>query len=100
VSPGERGIQSFQCQPYSTFPRPQPPNEKPANRIAPGGLRKSVNLYLVIVSAHQFASGNWQDYKAQEGKKSHFYCVMNESLNKMLRPLESDQRLLIFRRKT
>ena len=61
---------------------------------------KSVNLYLAIVSAHQFASGNWQDYKAQESKKSQFYCVMNESLNKMLRPLESDQRLLIFRRKT
>lgn len=61
---------------------------------------KSVNLYLAIVSAHQFASGNWQDYKAQDSKNSQFSCVMNESLNKMLRPLESDQRLLIFRRKT
>jgi hypothetical protein len=60
---------------------------------------KSVDLYLAVVSSHQFASGNWQDYKAQDARNSQFSCVMNESLNKMLRPIESDQRLLIFRRK-
>jgi 2-polyprenyl-3-methyl-5-hydroxy-6-metoxy-1,4-benzoquinol methylase len=59
----------------------------------------SVKLYLAIVSTHQFASGNWQDYKAQEQHPKGFTCVMNESINKMLRPLESEQRLLIFRRR-
>ncbi len=59
----------------------------------------SVDLYMVILSAHQFASGNWSDYKAQDGRRGAFSCVTNESLNTLLRPIESEQRLLIFRRR-
>ncbi len=60
---------------------------------------KSVQLYLAIVSSHQFASGNWNDYKAQEKDPKGFTCVTNEVINKMLRPVESDQKILIFRRR-
>jgi hypothetical protein len=59
----------------------------------------SVDLYLAIVSSHQFASGNWQDYQAQELSSKGFTCTTNESLNSMLRPLESQQKILIFRRR-
>lgn len=61
---------------------------------------KSVELYMAIVSRHRFASGNWRDYKSQESDLRGFSCVTNDVINKMMRPIEAEQQLLIFRRKT
>lgn len=61
---------------------------------------KSVHLYMAIVSKHRFASGNWRDYQAQESAPRGFSCVTNESMNKLLRPIEAEQQILIFRRKS
>lgn len=55
---------------------------------------KSVQLYLAIVSKHTFASGNWRTYQSQKS----FHCSTSEPLNQMLRPIELDQQVLIFRR--
>lgn len=55
----------------------------------------SVRLYLAVVSRHSFASGNWSSYKNQ----TNFDCSISEPLNRLLRPLETEQQVLIFRRK-
>ena len=55
----------------------------------------TVRLYLVVLSRHSFASGNWLAYKNQ----NKFECSISEPLNKLLRPLETEQQVLIFRRK-
>lgn len=54
----------------------------------------SVRLYLAVVSRHSFASGNWSSYKNQ----TKFECSMSEPLNRLLRPLETEQQVLIFRK--
>jgi len=56
---------------------------------------KSVDLYLVILSKQSFASGNWSAYK----KQTHFECSTLPVLNSLLRPIEIEQQLLIFRRR-
>jgi hypothetical protein len=58
-------------------------------------LTPSVQTYIVIVSKHKFASGNWNTYQQQ----SQFVCTSSEPLNSLLRPKELDQQALIFRRK-
>lgn len=57
---------------------------------------KSVQLYLVILSRHRFASGDWSAYQNQQA----FTCSSSEPLNQLLRPRESDQQIYIFRRKS
>jgi hypothetical protein len=56
---------------------------------------RSVDLYLVILSKQSFASGNWSAYKAQK----NFECTTVPALNSLLRPVEIEQQLLIFRRR-
>jgi hypothetical protein len=56
----------------------------------------SVQIYLVILSKHKFASGNWEVYKNQK----NFTCSKIEHLTRSLRPIEAEQELYIFRRKT
>jgi hypothetical protein len=56
---------------------------------------KSVQMYLVVLSKQPFASGNWEAYKSQ----TQFDCTTLPGLNAMLRPVEAEQQLLIFRRK-
>lgn len=58
-------------------------------------LTPSVQLYLAVVSKYRFASGNWKCYQAQ----SQFSCSTSEPLNQMLRPIEADQQVLLFRRR-
>lgn len=55
---------------------------------------KSVQTYLVISSRHSFASGNWGAYREQKA----FNCSTSEPLNSLIRPIEIEQQLLIFRR--
>lgn len=55
---------------------------------------KSVQTYLAILSRHSFASGNWGAYKDQKA----FNCSTSEPLNSLIRPIEIEQQLLIFRR--
>ncbi len=56
---------------------------------------KSVQTYLAISSRHSFASGNWGAYQQQKA----FDCSTSEPLNSLIRPIEIEQQLLIFRRK-
>jgi hypothetical protein len=56
---------------------------------------KSVQMYLVVLSKQPFASGNWEAYKSQ----TQFDCSTLPGLNAMLRPVEAEQQLFIFRRK-
>ncbi|MCX6118232.1 MAG: hypothetical protein NT027_11870 [Proteobacteria bacterium] len=56
---------------------------------------ESVQLYIVINSKHQFASGNWDSYRQQKS----FDCSISEPLNQLLRPVEAEQTVMIFRRK-
>ena len=55
----------------------------------------SVDLYLAIVSKHRFAAGTSESYRQQQS----FTCSTSEVLNRLLRPLELEQQVLIFRRK-
>jgi len=59
----------------------------------------SVKTYIAIVSRHKFASGNWREYQSQDKNLQGFSCSTNEILNAMLRPLEAEQTVLIFKRK-
>lgn len=68
----------------------------PENQFELGVLRtKSVQMYLVILSKQPFASGNWSAYRSQ----NCFECTTNPALNALLRPVEAEQQLLIFRRR-
>ena len=58
----------------------------------------SVEIYLAIVSKHRFASGNWADYQSASAQTGRFRCVISEPLNHLLRPIEAEQQLLVFRR--
>ncbi len=58
----------------------------------------SVEIYLAIVSKHRFASGNWADYQSATSQTGRFKCVTSEPLNHLLRPIEAEQQLLVFRR--
>jgi hypothetical protein len=58
---------------------------------------KSVQTYLVILSKHRFASGDWNAYKAVEAS-GNFTCTTLPETNMTLRPLEMEQQILIFRR--
>lgn len=55
---------------------------------------KSVQLYLVVLSRQQLVSGNWSAYKNQR----KFNCTTSPAINSLLRPIETDQQLFIFRR--
>lgn len=68
----------------------------PANQFEIDVFRtQSVQMYLVILSKQPFASGNWSAYKNQ----NCFECTTNAGLNSLLRPVEAEQQLLIFRRR-
>ncbi len=54
----------------------------------------SVELYIVVVSKHRFASGDWRAYQQQTG----FTCSTSEPLNQLLRPLEAEHQVLLFRK--
>jgi hypothetical protein len=56
---------------------------------------KSVQMYIVILSKQPFASGNWAAYKNQ----NQFDCTTIPALNALLRPVEAEQQVLVFRRK-
>ncbi len=54
----------------------------------------SVQLYIVISSLHQFASGNWNDYQSQ----STFAIEEEKNLNRLVFPPELDAAVYLFRR--
>jgi hypothetical protein len=54
----------------------------------------SVELYLTVQSQYTFASGNQTAYRTQ----TKFVASESPVLNALIRPIESAQRLLIFRR--
>lgn len=56
---------------------------------------RSVELYIAIVSRHRFASGNWDDYAAQDG----FSLETRADLSRLLLPPELGCEVLVFRRK-
>ena len=57
---------------------------------------RSVQIYIVIGSRHQFAAGNWTDYKRQ----SAFIFEEEEALSRLVLPPEVGPAVYIFRRKT
>ena len=75
--------------------QPPPGNSIEADIFA----TSSVKTYIAIVSRHKFASGNWREYQSQDKNLQGFSCSTNEILNPMLRPLEAEQTVLIFKRK-
>ena len=54
----------------------------------------SVQLYIVIGSRLQFASGNWDDYRAQSG----FSLEVDQRLGQLVLPPEVGSAVYIFRR--
>lgn len=55
----------------------------------------SVQLYIVIGSRHQFASGNWQEYTAQ----NDFMLEQDAALGRLVLPPELEPAVYVFRRK-
>jgi len=55
---------------------------------------RSVQVYIVIGSRHQFASGNWGDYKNQ----TSFAFEEDKRLSRLVLPPELDSVVYIFRR--
>jgi hypothetical protein len=55
----------------------------------------SVQLYIVILSAHRFASGNWTDYQTQQ----KFDLERRADLRKLVLPPELGTEVLVFRRR-
>ena len=56
---------------------------------------KSVLMYIVIGSRHQFAAGNWVDYQQQ----STFDLKEEKTLSRLVLPPELDAAVYMFRRK-
>ena len=56
----------------------------------------SVRLYIVIGSRHQFAFGNWSDYR----KQSLFDIEEDKKLGALVLPPELESAVYVFRRKT
>ncbi|MEI6833363.1 MAG: hypothetical protein WCL28_05165 [bacterium] len=56
---------------------------------------KSVQMYIAVLSKQPFASGNWAAYKNQ----NQFDCTTMPALNALLRPIEAEQQVFVFRRK-
>ena len=59
-------------------------------------MTQSVQLYIIISSRHQFASGNWDEYRQQ----STFSFEEDKSLSRLVLPPELDAAVYIFRRKS
>ena len=57
---------------------------------------QSVDMYIVIVSRHRFASGNWEAYEAQQ----NFTHERRPDLSSLLLPPELGSEVLIFSRKS
>lgn len=55
----------------------------------------SVQLYIVISSRHQFASGNWADYKSQ----TSFSLEEDKKLGSLVLPPELEAAVYVFHRK-
>ena len=55
----------------------------------------SVELYIVIGSRHQFAAGNWQEYRRQ----TDFSFAVDENLGRLVLPPELHSAVYLFRRK-
>jgi hypothetical protein len=56
---------------------------------------RSVQLYIVIGSRHQFAAGNWGDYEQQ----TLFSFEEDTALSRLVLPPELDAGVYVFRRK-
>jgi hypothetical protein len=55
---------------------------------------RSVELYIVIGSRHEYASGNWAAYRAQE----RFEFAEDPRLSRLVLPPEVESQVLVFRR--
>lgn len=55
----------------------------------------SVELYIVIASRHEFASGNWRDYRAQTA----FDMIEDERLGRWVLPPELGATVYLFQRR-
>jgi hypothetical protein len=58
-------------------------------------MTRTVQLYIVISSRHQFAAGNWDDYRHQ----TTFTLEEDKALGRLVLPPELDATVYIFRRK-
>jgi hypothetical protein len=56
---------------------------------------RSVELYIVIGSRHQFAAGNWATYEQQ----TTFELEESFELSRLVLPPELDAAVYLFRRK-
>lgn len=56
---------------------------------------KSVQMYIVISSRHQFASGNWNEYRQQ----TSFELNEDLQLSRLVLPPELDSAVYVFKRK-
>ena len=56
---------------------------------------KGVETYILITSKHQFAAGNWDEYK----RNNDFDVEVHSDLGKFLFPPEVDSEVIIFSRK-
>lgn len=54
-----------------------------------------VDMYVVILSQHRFATGNWADYASQR----EFHCEDRPDLAALLLPPELGQQVLLFQRR-
>ena len=55
----------------------------------------SVELYVVVASKHQFATGNWEAYEEQTA----FAFADDPALSKLVLPPELDAAVYVFRRR-
>ncbi len=56
---------------------------------------RSVQLYVLIGSRHEFSSGNWTAYRAESG----FEFVEDPALSRLVLPPELEAAVYVFRRK-
>ncbi len=71
-----------------------PPAGNPFERFV--FTTRSVELYIVISTRHEFGAGNWQAYRQQ----MQFDFVQDEALSRLVLPPEIDPAVYVFRRRS
>ncbi len=71
-----------------------PPAGNPFERFV--FTTRSVQLYVVISTRHEFGAGNWQAYRQQ----TEFDFAEDERLSRLVLPPETDPAVYVFRRKS
>ncbi len=71
-----------------------PPAGNPFERFV--FTTRSVQLYIVVSTRHEFGAGNWQAYRQQ----TEFDFAEDERLSRLVLPPETDPAVYVFRRKS